>query len=160
MSTYRLQQELLPSLLDRLTDLEPRNRHEAAANRAQALRQIKASLRRDLEWLLNTRRTTIPVPDWTRELRYSLFRYGLPDITEYSLTSSLDQDRLTSEVEEAVETFEPRLMNVTVNMQPASAGTRQLKFSIEALLRIEPAPERVLFDTTLEMTSGEYRVEE
>ena len=160
MATYRLQQELLPSLLDRLTDLEPRNRHESVSNRAQTLRQIKASLRRDLEWLLNTRRTSIPVPEWTKELRYSLFRFGLPDITEYSLTSSVDQDRLTSEVEEAVETFEPRLMNVTVSVQPAMVGTRQLKFSIEALLRIEPAPERVLFDTTLEMTSGEYRVEE
>ena len=160
MSTYRRQQELLPSLLDRLTDLEPRVRHEAPQTRAQAMRQIRISLRRDLEWLLNTRRSAEKLPEWMRELRYSLIRYGLPDINEFSLGSSSDGARLTREIEEAVELFEPRLTNVMVTMQTRVSGARQLSFSIEALLRVEPAPERILFDTTLEMTNGEFRVDE
>jgi type VI secretion system protein ImpF len=160
MSTYRLQQELLPSLLDRLTDLEPRVRYEAPLSRAQAMRQIKGSLRRDLEWLLNSRRTGMELKEWMRELKYSLFRYGLPDTADFSWTNSGDQDRLTREIEETVEQFEPRLMNISVTLQAPSASARQLKFTIEALLRLEPAPERILFDTMLEMTNGEYRVEE
>ena len=38
-------------------------------------------------------------------------------------------------------------------------ATRVLRFQIEALLMIEPAPERITFDTKLELTSGEYSVE-
>lgn len=160
MSTYRLQQELLPSLLDRLTDVEPRVRYEAPLSRAQAMRQIKGSLRRDLEWLLNSRRTSVEVPEWMREVKYSLFRYGLPDTADFALSHAGDQDRLTREIEETVQQFEPRLMNVTVTLQQSSPTSRQLKFTIEGLLRVEPAPERILFDTMLEMTNGEYRVEE
>jgi len=33
-----------------------------------------------------------------------------------------------------------------------------LRFQIQGLLRIDPAPERVTFDTVLELTSGEYQV--
>lgn len=35
----------------------------------------------------------------------------------------------------------------------------KIHFQIEALLRTEPSPERVYFDSTLELTSGEYQVE-
>jgi type VI secretion system protein ImpF len=37
-------------------------------------------------------------------------------------------------------------------------GSRQLRFLIEGLLRMEPNPEQVVFDTVLEMSSGEYHV--
>jgi predicted component of type VI protein secretion system len=33
-----------------------------------------------------------------------------------------------------------------------------LRFRIEGLARIDPAPEQVTFDTVLELTSGEYQV--
>ena len=37
-------------------------------------------------------------------------------------------------------------------------GRRQLRFLIEGLLRMEPNPEQVVFDTVLEISSGEYHV--
>jgi type VI secretion system protein ImpF len=159
MATYRLQQELLPSLLDRITDLEPRNRNEAPQNRPQALREMRVGLRRDLEWLLNTRRRITPVPEWRRELSNSLFTYGLPDLANFSLNSDRDQMRLTSVLEGVIEAFEPRLKNVLVSLVPVASGTRMLKFQIEGVLRVEPAPERILFDTTLDLACMEYRVE-
>ena len=42
------------SILDRLIDLNPDVAADPPANRSQSVRQLKASLRRDLEWLLNT----------------------------------------------------------------------------------------------------------
>jgi type VI secretion system protein ImpF len=33
-----------------------------------------------------------------------------------------------------------------------------LRFQIEALLKMDPAPEQVLFDTLLQLNSGEYQV--
>jgi len=45
------------SVLDRLIDQEPERKLEPPLTRSQSLRELKAALRRDLEWLLNTRRT-------------------------------------------------------------------------------------------------------
>jgi hypothetical protein len=49
------------SVFDRLIDRDPRNRlAEEAMTRAQSVRELKNALRRDLEWLLNSRRVTVP----------------------------------------------------------------------------------------------------
>lgn len=159
MPDWKRQTEILPSLLDRLTDLEPANRYEAPVPMAQSMRLLKTHIRRDIEWLLNSRRTIVEPPQGARELPYSLFQYGLPDFTGFSLRDSNDQSRLTAIIEAAIATFEPRLKNVSVQMLPVGGSTRLLKFQIEALLRVEPGPERIQFDTTLELASGTYTVE-
>ena len=57
MARWEPEQTVTQSVLDRLIDREPASRSEAALTRAQSVRQLKVSLRRDLEWLLNSRRT-------------------------------------------------------------------------------------------------------
>jgi type VI secretion system protein ImpF len=46
---------LIPSILDRLIDMEPDRTSELPARRTQVLQQMKASVGRDLQSLLNTR---------------------------------------------------------------------------------------------------------
>ena len=53
------ERSIRPSLLDRLIDEEPGNRGEAPDRRAQSLKELKDSVRRDLEWLLNSRRPPV-----------------------------------------------------------------------------------------------------
>ena len=149
---------LIESVLDRLIDTEPRNQAEVGPGMVQSLRQIKAALRRDLEWLLNTRQTIIDVPDYAKELPYSVFVYGLPDLTSFSLNSARDQQDLLQIMESTIAKFEPRLMNVVVTMLPLSETTRVVRFQIEGLLRADPAPERVVFDTVFDTIRGEYQV--
>ncbi|MEK7407304.1 MAG: type VI secretion system baseplate subunit TssE [Acidobacteriota bacterium] len=146
-----------PSLLDRLVDTEPGSEVEAPLTRAQSVRQLKASLKRDLEWLLNTRRT-IEEATGTSGLERSLHNYGLPDFTGLSLRSTRDQQRLLKIVEATVAAFEPRITGLRVAMQPVPENARLLRFLIEGMLRIDPAPERVSFDTVLELTSGQYQI--
>ena len=146
------------TLLDRLMDFDPKVRDEPMMSRTQSVRQLKASLKRDLEWLLNTRRNPQEVTDKEAELYRSLYNYGLPDLTNFGLHSTDDQSRLSWLLEETIAIFEPRLEGVKVAMQPVSAGSRQLRFQIEGLLKMDPAPERVSFDTVLELTSGAYQV--
>jgi predicted component of type VI protein secretion system len=43
-------------------------------------------------------------------------------------------------------------------MKPVTPDSHLLRFQIEGLLRTEPAPARVFFDTTLELSRGEYEV--
>ena len=68
-------------LLDRLIDRDPKNSQEPLMSRAQSVRLLKESLRRDIEWLLNTRRIRDESTDPKAELTHSLYNYGLPDIT-------------------------------------------------------------------------------
>ncbi|MGA3023583.1 MAG: type VI secretion system baseplate subunit TssE [Bryobacteraceae bacterium] len=149
---------LLESVLDRLTDTEPDNQHEAGPGRAQSLRQLRASLRRDLEWLLNTRRMIVPVPEYAKELPWSLFVYGLPDLTSFSSQSERDQQELLQIMESAIGIFEPRLLSVVVTMLPLTDATRALRFQIEGLVRSDPAPERIVFDTVFDPVNGQYQV--
>ena len=70
------------SVLDRLIDLDPERDAPIRLRRAPShVRQLKAALRRDLEWLLNTRQIPGGVPEEFQGLEGSLYGYGLPDVT-------------------------------------------------------------------------------
>jgi type VI secretion system protein ImpF len=151
--------EVTASVLDRLLDSDPEALADPPGNRSQSVRQLKAALRRDLEWLLNTRRNPNEVPESYQELFRSLYNYGLPDVTSMSLGSPRERQRLLRHIEQTIEIFEPRLSAVRVRaLDNAAAGPRILRFQIEALLRMDPAPEQILFDTVLQLNSGEYQV--
>lgn len=150
-----------PSVLDRLIDLDPNASSDPPASRSQSVRQLKASLRRDLEWLLNTRRNPDEVPETYQELFRSLYNFGLPDITSMGLNSPRDRQQLLRMVQQTIEIFEPRLLSVRVRaLDDAGSGPRILHFQIEALLKMDPAPEQILFDTVLQLNSGEYKVKD
>jgi type VI secretion system protein ImpF len=152
------ERNIKPSLLDRLIDEEPRNLAEAPDRRVQSLKDLKDSVRRDLEALLNSRRTPAEPALTARELWRSVYCYGLPDTTGLGLSSQDDCNRMMRMVASTISAFEPRLMNVNVTLEPLKASERMLRFRIEALLRIEPSPARVFFDTKLELISGEYEI--
>ena len=146
------------SVVDRLVDLEPERKLELPLSRAQSVRELKAALRRDLEWLLNSRRTIEESPASLKEVGRSLYNYGLPDVASLYLRSSKDQAYLLESIKTAIEIFEPRLLNVKVTLESATEDKRVIRFAIEGLLRMDPAPEQVFFDTVLEPTSGQYQV--
>ncbi len=158
MARYEPDPNVTLSVLDRLIDLEPNARSEGQQNRAFSMRQLKAALRRDLEWLLNTRRTPEAVTENTSELQKSLYNYGLPDASSLGVHSVQDQNRLLWMLETAVTTFEPRIAGVRVTLEPVPGSARILRFQIHGMLRVDPAPERVTFDTVLELTKGEYEI--
>ncbi len=148
------------SVLDRIIDLDPRNSKEVPLTRAQSLRVFKESLRRNLEWLLNTRRIAVPPDEGLKEVNRSVYLFGLPDFSSYRLSSPHDQTKLLRYIQTATKLFEPRLANVRV--VPLEAGlisARTMRLRIEGLMLVDPAPEHVSFDTVLELTSGQYEVQ-
>ena len=146
------------SVLDRLIDKDPKVSSEVPLTRAQSLRELKIAIKRDLEWLLNTRRTIDPSPDSARETVRSVYHYGFPDISSKSLLSARDHNDLVREMESAISLFEPRLKRAKVRMERVEGGYRALRFVIEGLLCMDPAPEPVRFDTVLELSKGQYEV--
>jgi type VI secretion system protein ImpF len=87
-----------------------------------------------------------------------VFVYGLPDFTAYSLASPAARARLLADIEAAMRLFEPRLDEPRVVPLEDERLSHAVRFRIEALLLVDPAPEQVSFDTVLELSSGEYQV--
>ena len=147
------------SVLERLIDLDPSQPSDPPMSRAKSVEKLKASLRRDLEWLLNTRQIPGGVPATFRELENSLYGYGLPDVSSFNANSSRDRSRLIRMLEDTIARFEPRLAGVKATLVDSGSGVgRQLRFQIEGLLLMDPSPEHVSFDTVLQLASGEYQV--
>ena len=144
------------SVLDRLLDYEPGQTAEAPLTRAQSVRALKAAVRRDLEWLLNTRRIALEPDAALTELHRSVYVIGLEDFSGHGF----DQNQLLRHIQEVIRQFEPRLAHVRIAQQEAAAAHRAVRFRIEASLVMDPAPERISFDTVLQLASGQYQVNE
>jgi type VI secretion system protein ImpF len=161
MAKSEIERTVQPSLLDRLTDADPRSSTDPRVTFAESVRRFKASLQRDLEWLLNTRRIPEGVPeDWFEQVPRSVYYYGISDITSLSRDSRDSRTILLRDVEDAIATFEPRLTDVRISVVEAEGEhfRRELRFHIEATLRMDPTPEQVVFDTVLNFASGEYDI--
>lgn len=160
MAKREIERTVQASVLDRLTDDDPRTKTERRISYADSLRAFKVAIQRDIEWLLNTRRTPTPAPASFEELRTSLYHYGVPDITSLSRDSDDAHDLLLKQVDEALAMFEPRLTNVRISTveQEGEAHRRELRFVVEATMRLDPTPEQVRFDTVLHFSTGEIDV--
>lgn len=159
MARWEPEQTVTQSVLERLIDRDLNLAADPVPTRAASVRQLKASLRRDLEWLLNTRRTPTPAAGEFEETEKSLYNFGLPDVTTLSWDSSRDRARLSRLIEETVATFEPRITGLKVVPLESAAGTQHvLRFQIQGLLDMDPAPEHISFDTVLQLSSGEYQI--
>jgi len=146
------------SVLDRLIDQEPDRPLEPPMTRPQSLRELKAALRRDLEWLFNSRSAIEEPPESLREVVRSVYNFGVPDTSSLYLRSAKDQEFLVKSIRNAIIFFEPRLQGVKITIEHATEEVRGIRFTIEGLLRVDPTPEPVFFDTLLEPSSGEYKV--
>jgi len=146
------------SVFDRLLDFEPNISTEPPKSRSRSLEQLKQAVRRDLEWLLNTRRTLLDLPDTMEETSNSLAVYGLRDLTGISIKNHAIQKELVEDVEKTIRIFEPRFLELKVSLEPVGHTDKQLKFKIDGRLDVEPVPEPIVFDTILELGSGDFEV--
>lgn len=149
-----------PSVLDRLIDLEPRNSNEAPKSRSRSVEELKQAVRRDIEWLLNSRSQYNESDEISGEIQKSVVGYGLPDFTGLSIRNRHEVDALKESVVNAIKFFEPRFLDAKLVVDPVENNDREIRFRIEAFLNIEPTPEPVTFDTVLELGSGDFIIKE
>lgn len=152
---------LVPSILDRLIDDEPKERqYEPMPKRFQSISQLKQSVARDLEALLNTRQEMLDeLPNEFIELKQALVMYGLPDFTSLNLLSHRDRNFVRWALEQTITVFEPRLTQIRVILENPRETDRALRFRVEAFIHIEPASEPVTFDAVLHLNTQEYVVQ-
>lgn len=152
-------QPLLPSVLDRLIDYDPDAKSELPMSQAQVLAELRESVRRDLENLLNTPWRWHSWSPELRELNRSLVGYGIPDVAAENLGSATARQDFFRVVERAIRTFESRFSNVRVEpVENVNRLDRTMRFRVHAMLSAFPAPEPVIFDSALDPSTGNFQV--
>jgi type VI secretion system protein ImpF len=139
------------SVFDRLLDDDPGRGEDLRKTRGRALVELRDALRRDLEALLNTRpcSTTWEAP--FVELNDSILNYGVATVTNAEMSADENRERFRGAVERAIRWFEPRFLKVNVTLlEDADRIDRTLRLRIEALVRAEPAPEPLIFDSIID----------
>lgn len=142
-----------PGVLERLMG------QESAPPGRSALEQLKDSVARDLEALLNTRLgVAIDAFDAHPEARASILGYGLVDFAAFSLSSSEDRAAICASLKDAIERHEPRLTEVVAALDDNGGGINRLQFTIHARLRLAGGFEPVDFNAVLQPSSLHYTI--
>ena len=124
-----------------------------------SIEDLKDSVARDLEALLNTR-TVIPEDLLKRypECSGSIVTYGLNDFAGRSLSSHDDRAYICTCLEKAIARHEPRLRNVRASLEIREDAINRLNFAITALLVVSSSQEAVNFDAVLQPSSLHYTI--
>jgi type VI secretion system protein ImpF len=150
-------------LLARLCEAEtgPGVREEAFVSTSDALDALRTAVRRDVECLLNARRRRLPLPPHLKELQTSLLSYGIPDPISGAFSVPALRDDLLVEIERTLERFEPRLAEIAVTMvEDRGDMSNLMRMRVNAVLRADPLPEAVSFETRLDTVSRDITVRE
>ena len=134
-----------PSLFDKLFEAEGQSPY---ALRRLSIEEMKETVARDIEALLNTR-MVFTEEDLRRfpNCQRSVLTYGLSDFSGLSLASHYDREFICRSLEQAI-----------ALLQVDSRATSVLYFAITAMLDVGPAHEPVTFDATLQPSTLQYSV--
>jgi len=153
-------------LLGECAELElravPNRTAESPERRLISMRRLREAVCRDLGWLLNTAsldtsEDLVPYP----EVQRSVLNFGMVSLTGRA-ASSINPQQAARRITEAIRAFEPRLSRVSVTPELAQdrMDQRTLSFRIDAELWGQPAPQRLLLRTRLDVDSGDVSVGE
>jgi type VI secretion system protein ImpF len=139
-------------LLDRLVDSDPDEPADRPISYSAAMKALRDSVCGDLEELLNTRRRWRSWDPRLTELDRSLAGFGLPDFAAGAFNDPRRREELRQLIEACIRRFEPRITSLNVTLiETSDQLSPTLRLRIEALLKAEPAPEPITFDTLLDL---------
>ncbi|WKD25758.1 type VI secretion system baseplate subunit TssE [Pseudoalteromonas sp. KG3] len=143
-------QQLQASILDKLIDNEPDFQDAPSRTEGITISEMRKSVRRDIEALLNARIQWHTWPSQYTELATSCLSYGLPDFSSMPVSSHEGRVLLCEIVRNTILKFEPRFLEVEVFSDEDTPINRVLNLRINALLYADPEPEFISFDSEVE----------
>jgi type VI secretion system protein ImpF len=126
--------------------------------RASDIQIVRTSVLRDVENLLNTRRSIIDPPAHFQYLNESMFVYGLEDFVARNPKNPNVRKALKRSIHDTIRKFEPRLKNVSVEFNEDEGNEHNLCFTVVATLYADPVHEPIFFDTWFSVNRGEYKI--
>jgi type VI secretion system protein ImpF len=114
------------------------------------LQSLRESVRYDLECLLNTRYRCVSANEKYTHLQSSLLNYGLPDLSTVNLSSHVGRHKFCRQIEQTITKYDPRIRRVKVTTESnIDTDDPTIRFRVEAKLFANPAPETIVFDSSL-----------
>jgi type VI secretion system protein ImpF len=138
------------SLIDRLTNYD-----EWPTTRNASLRMYREGIKRDVEWLLNSRKPFVAEVEKYELAANSVFNFGLPDLSQLR---GHDSQSVLMAILQTLRVYETRILEPRVYLVRSDELARSLRFHVDGRLSFENGEEEISFDTILEITSGEYEV--
>lgn len=161
MAQINKKKKLRASILDRLLDDEPQSSMDADTNKYHKLKNLRNSVRRDLENLLNTRHRIMEPAEELKQLELSLLNYGLPDLATVNMSDIDKKQQFIENFESILRDYEPRFKSVKVSLQDNTDKLdRNVRFRIDATLYADPYPEVIVFDSVMEPVTRSINVKE
>ncbi|MEM9343581.1 MAG: type VI secretion system baseplate subunit TssE [Pseudomonadota bacterium] len=162
MADQTISERLQPSLLDRLTDVDPSNPRETRDDRVIDIRRLREIIQRDLIWLLNTNNNESRI-DAARypAVAKSVLNFGIQEVAgEFSTIKRAELIRRS--IVKAIERYEPRIRegSIDVELRTDDQGSQTLvKFDIRADMWAQPLPLELYLRSEVDITTGEVSLE-
>ena len=130
---------------------------EQESSRGLSIQELRESVARDLEELLNSRMAMLDhlIDDFPLAKK-SIIQFGIIDFVGLSTANPTDREKICQSIEQSITAHEPRLKQVKVEMLMDSENMGALCLSIHAYLNIYPLFEPVIFDALLKPTTQQY----
>ena len=151
---------LVPCLLDRLTDTDPRSSHDTKYHRGISVSKYRETILRDILFLLNTtclhsEQLEILLPSYVKS---STINYGIPAFSGVNI-SDIDWSSVQNLILESLINFEPRLvesgLKVLVHIEnDLHANHNQLLIEIKGMIKLNPYPKEFWLRTTIDVETG------
>jgi len=163
LADRNITERLQPSLLDRLTDLEPEKRGESRDSRVIDINRLRHIIRRDLGWLLNANNLDTEI-DATRfpNVRDSVVNFGVREVSGM-FSGEARAIEIRKSMHAAIRRFEPRINEGTLDvvLRKAEQGRQSvIVFDIVADMWAEPLPLQLYLRSEVDITTGEVALDE
>lgn len=163
MADKTIVERLQPSLLDRLTDLEPGSLTESRDTRVIDIRRLRDIIRRDLSWLLNTSNKDNEIDaDRYPETFRSVLNYGVTPVAG-DISTTRRAELIRTAIHRAVEAFEPRIREGTLEVrlrEEEGGGQTTVYFDIHADMWAQPLPLELYLRSEVDLTTGHLSLEQ
>lgn len=148
------------SVFDRLLDDAPQTREDPPRSVKEQAREMREMIRRDLQALLNTRRSPMNAGPALTELKNALSSYGVDGILSANLVSDVAKLQLARAIERRISMFETRLSAVTVTiMKNRNEGDRALRLRIRANFLLQEGSPPISFESHVDPSTQQFLVE-
>jgi len=157
-----LGERLQPSLLDRLTDLEPTSQVESREKRVIDIRRLREIVQRDLSWLLNTNNSESWIdPERHPNVARSVLNYGVREVAgDYSTRERAELIRMS--IARAIAQYEPRIREGSAHVEMRTEDVVRetiVSFDIRADMWAEPVPLELYLRSNVDITTGQITLE-
>lgn len=162
MAELSQKERLQPSLLDRLTDNEPKKKKESRDKRVLSLKELRKSVIRDLVWLLNTNNLSSlqDLSDYP-QVEHSVVNYGVAEFAGRP-SSNFDLNALQRLIRQSIWDFEPRILRnslkINIHTNKNEMNHNAITFDIEGELWAQPVPEQIYLKTELDLETGDVNI--